>query len=186
MRNMKNILIIFLAILTLFVFVYFGIKNYTQAKTIDKLMITNNELMTTNGKLSEQIKFSVSTQKEKIIWKYKQADQKVITQIKYVPIEGGAEITVDNDDNIVVDVKTKGFCVKPNIDIFYDNGVKGGLSFRLMYWNRWGFCAGVSQELKPYVMIDRRTTDFLPMFDNTSIGLAVGKDILSLAFSVYL
>lgn len=182
----KNILIVFLAILTVFVFVYFGVKNYTQSKTIDKLTISVNELKTTNGKLSEQIKLSATVQKEKIVWKYKTAEQKVITQIKYIPIESGAEITVDNDDNIVVDVKTKGFCVKPNINIFYDDGIKGGLAFRLIYWNRWGFSAGVSQELKPYAMIDRRTTDFLPMFDNTSIGIAVGQDMLSLALNVYL
>ncbi len=182
----KNILIVFLAILTLFVFVYFRIKNYTQAKTIDKLTMSINELKTTNGELTEQIKMSASVSKEKIVWKYKTAEQKVITQIKYVPIESGAEITVDNDDNIVVDVKTKGFCIKPNIDVFYDDGIKGGLAFRLIYWNRWGLSAGVSQELKPYAMIDRRTTDFLPMFDNTSIGIAVGKDILSLSLNVYL
>jgi len=175
----KNYVIVFLLTGIVFVFLFMSFKRY-QDQTEQNGAITG-----INDMLQEKLKMSATITKEKIIYQYKNAEQKVITKIKYLPIEGSAELTIDNNDNVDVVVKNKGFCVKPLISLFYDNKLQFGAGIRFFYWNRWGLGTGVSQEFKPYLNVDRRMNDILP-FDNVSLGICGGKDILSATISVYL
>lgn len=156
---------------------YLGFCNYLNTTKIDKLTIEN-------ATLSEDLKSKTAIYKDKVIYQTR-IKEKVVTQIKYLPPEGQATITVDNNNQTILTVKQKGFCIYPAIQGIASKTLQIGLGVRLAYWNRYGLGLGLSNEIKPYLYIDRRISDFIPFCQNTSVGISYDGGV-GLIVSVFL
>ena len=164
-------------VVLLFAIAYFAVSNYLNVNKIDKLTIEN-------ATLSEDLKSKTTIYKDKIIYQTR-IKEKVVTHIKYLPPEGQATITVDNNNQTILTVKEKGFCIYPAIQGIASKTLQIGLGVRLAYWNRYGLGLGLSNEIKPYLYIDRRISDFIPFFQNTSVGISYDGGV-GLIVSVFL
>lgn len=160
----KIIFIILLSIIG-----YLGFMNYLNNKKIDKLTIENS-------KLAEDLKMKTVIYKDKVIFQTR-VNEKVVTVIKYLPPEGHTTITTDNNNQTTLNIQTKGFCLLPAINGIASQHLQVGFGARFLFWNRYGLGAGISNEFKPYLYIDRRVSDFIPFFQNTSVGVSYDGNI---------
>lgn len=170
---MNKIIYIILA----FGIIYFAVSNKINQNKIDKLTIEN-------ATLSEDLKNKTTIYKDKVIYQTR-IKEKIVTQIKYLPPEGQAIITVDNNNQTILTVKQKGFCIYPAIQGLASKTLQIGLGVRIAYWNRYGLGLGLSNEIKPYLYIDRRISDFIPFCRNTSVGISYDGGV-GLIVSVFL
>jgi hypothetical protein len=164
-------------VVLLFAIAYFAVSNYLNVNKIDKLTIEN-------ATLSEDLKSKTTIYKDKVIYQTR-IKEKVVTQIKYLPPEGQATITVDNNNQTTLTVKEKGFCIYPAFQGIASKTLQIGLGVRLAYWDRYGLGLGLSNEIKPYLYIDRRISDFIPFCQNTSVGISYDGGV-GLIVSVFL
>jgi len=111
-----------------------------------------------------------------------------VTQAQIIPVYPESIVTVNITDENKIEITQKiwGLCIKPNISVFYADHIQCGFGARFLFIRLWGVSLGISQELAPYVMIDRRLRDVLPILANASIGLIVEQNAASVSFSVYL
>ena len=117
-----------------------------------------------------------------------QTSSGTVTQAQIIPVYPESIVTVNLTDENKVEISQKvwGLCIKPNISVFYADHMQCGFGARFLFIRLWGVSLGISQELAPYVMIDRRLRDVLPILANASIGLIVEQNAASVSFSVYL
>ena len=148
---------------------YLGFCNYLNTTKIDKLTIENS-------KLAEDLKMKTVIYKDKIVFQTRYKD-KVITKIEYLPPESHTIITTDNQDQTTLNIQTKGFCLFPAINSIASNTFQFGFGARLFFWDRYGLGVGISNELKPYLYIDRRISDFIPFCQNTAVGVSYDGNI---------
>jgi len=167
--------IIFIILLS--VIGYLGFMNYLNNKKIDKLTIENS-------KLADDLKMKTVIYKDKVVFQVREKE-KIKTVIKYLPPEGSATITTNTDGQSSLSIKNKGFTFKPSASFISTSELLGGLSCRFLFWNRYGLGAGISSEFKPYLYIDRRISDFIPFFQNTSVGVSYDGGV-GLIVSVFL
>ena len=156
---------------------YLGFCNYLNNKKIDKLTIENSQL-------SEDLKMKTVVYKDKVIYQVRE-NEKTKTVIKYLPPESSATITTDNQDQTTLNIKTKGFCLFPAVNSIASNTFHFGLGARLFFFDRYGLGVGISNELKPYLYIDRRISDFIPFCQNTAVGISYDGNI-GLIISIFL
>jgi hypothetical protein len=166
----------FIYVICAFVVGYFAINNYILNNRNDKLTIENTTISAENMVLWEKLKSKTVIYKDKIIQQIKYQDR-IITVIKYLPPEGQAIITVDNNNQTTLTVKQKGFCIYPAFQGIASKTLQIGLGVRLAYWNRYGLGLGLSNEIKPYLYIDRRISDFIPFMQNTAVGVSYDGNI---------
>jgi len=98
---------------------------------------------------------------------------------KHIPEEGGAEISVDDSGKIEIEIRNKGFCLRPQASFggsfgLHDITWKAGIAFRVWYWNRFGGYIGGyytpdGYEFTPIGMNYR--LDRLPLLSNSAIGI---------------
>lgn len=169
---MNKILYIILA----FGLLYFAVSNKINQNKIDKLTIENTTISAENSALWEKLKSKTTITKDKIIQQVKYQD-KIITVIKYLPPEGQATITTNNQDQTELHIQQKGFCLFPAVNGIASNTLQIGFGARFLFWNRYGLGAGISNEFKPYLYIDRRVSDFIPFFQNTAVGVSYDGNI---------
>lgn len=162
---MNRIIYVILA----FAILYFAVSNKINQNKIDKLMIEN-------ATLSEDLKNKTTIYKDKIVFQTRYKD-KVITKIEYLPPESHTTITTDNNDQTELHIQQKGFCLFPAINGIASSTLQIGFGARLFYYDRYGLGAGISSEFKPYLYIDRRISDFIPFFQNTSVGVSYDGNI---------
>ena len=148
---------------------YFAVSNKINQNKIDKLTIEN-------ATLSENLKNKTTIYKDKVVFQTRYKD-KVITKIEYLPPESHTTITTDNNDQTTLNIQKKGFCVFPAINGIASQHLQLGFGARFFYWNRYGLGAGISNEFKPYLYIDRRVSDFIPFVQNTSVGVSYDGNI---------
>lgn len=148
---------------------YLGFCNYLNTKKIDKLTIENS-------KLADDLKMKTVIYKDKIVFQTRYKD-KVITKIEYLPPESHTTITTDNQDQTTLNIQQKGFCLFPAINGIASSTLQIGFGARLFFWDRYGLGVGISNELKPYLYIDRRISDFIPFMQNTAVGVSYDGNI---------
>lgn len=148
---------------------YFAVNNFILTKE-------NTSLKKDIVILKENEKQKTIIYKDKIIHQVKYQD-KIITKIEYLPPESHTTITTDNQDQTTLNIQKKGFCVFPAINGIASQHLQLGFGARFIYWNRYGLGAGISSEFKPYLYIDRRISDFIPFFQNTSVGVSYDGNI---------
>lgn len=170
---MNKIIYVILA----FAILYFAVNNKINQNKIDKLTIEN-------ATLSEDLKNKTTIYKDKIVFQTRYED-KVITKIEYLPPESHTTITTNNQDQTELHIQQKGFCLFPAINGIASSTLQIGFGARLFYYDRYGLGAGVSNEFKPYLYIDRRISDFIPFFQNTSVGVSYDGNI-GIIVSVFL
>lgn len=156
---------------------YFGISNKINENKIDKLTIEN-------ATLSEELKNKTTIYKDKVVFQTRYKD-KVITKIEYLPPESHTTITTNNQDQTELHIQQKGFCLFPAVNSIASNTFHFGLGARLFFLDRYGLGVGISNELKPYLYIDRRISDFIPFFQNTAVGVSYDGNI-GLIISIFL
>ena len=167
--------IIFIILLS--VIGYLGFMNYLNNKKIDKLTIENS-------KLADDLKMKTVIYKDKVVFQVRE-NEKIKTVIKYLPPESSATITTNTDGQSSLTIQNKGFTIEPSASFISTSELLGGLSCRFLFWNRYGLGAGISSEFKPYLYIDRRISDFIPFFQNTSVGVSYDGGV-GLIVSVFL
>ena len=156
---------------------YLGFMNYLNNKKIDNLTIENNQL-------SEDLKMKTIVYKDKVVFQTWYKD-KVITKIEYLPPESHTTITTDNNDQTTLNIQQKGFCLFPTVNSIASNTFHFGFGARLFFLDRYGLGVGISNELKPYLYIDRRISDFIPFCQNTAVGISYDGNI-GLIISIFL
>lgn len=164
-------------VVLIFGVLYFAVNNKINQNKIDKLTIEN-------ATLSEDLKNKTTIYKDKIVFQTRYKD-KVITKIEYLPPESHTIITTDNQDQTTLDIQQKGFCLFPAINGIASNTFQFGFGARLFFWDRYGLGVGISNELKPYLYIDRRISDFIPFCQNTAVGVSYDGNI-GLIISIFL
>jgi hypothetical protein len=182
---MKNYVIMFLIIviaaLAVSSAVFYGLYMYEHNSK-------KNEIWA-NTPLPENTQAQVIASATEIKIKNKiQTSSGSVTQAQIIPVYPESNVTVNITDENKIEVSQKiwGFCVKPNISVFYADHIQCGFGARFVFIRLWGVSLGISQELAPYVMIDRRLRDVLPILANASIGIIVEQNAASVSFSVYL
>ena len=153
--------IIFIILLS--VIGYLGFMNYLNTKKIDKLTIENS-------KLADDLKMKTVIYKDKVVFQVRE-NEKIKTVIKYLPPESSATITTNTDGQSSLIIKNKGFTFKPSASFISTSELLGGLSCRLLFWDRYGLGIGLNSKIRPYVYADRRISDFVPFAENTAIGV---------------
>jgi len=156
---------------------YLGFCNYINNKKIDKLTIENSQL-------SEDLKMKTVIYKDKIVYQIRE-NEKIKTVVKYLPPESSATITTDIDGQSSLSIQNKGFTFEPAASFISNSEFLGGLSFRLLFWDRYGAGIGLNSKIRPYIYADRRISDFIPFAQNTTIGVCYDGDfglIISLFF----
>lgn len=164
---MKNILIIFLACLCLFL--WLGKKR--AAVQIEPL----------EDGIQKQIILE-----DRVLIQKTRVDGSTRTETAYIPPEGGLNIRQQDDGELKLDIKDKGFTLRPFAGAFITpQGPDIALGIRLIYWQRYGLGAAWALQTGPTLALDRRLDDILPL-RNTSLMLLVGRSTAGLALAVYL
>jgi len=156
-------------VISVFVVGYFAINNFILTRENDKY---KKEIVI----LKENEKQKTVIYRDKIIHQVKYQD-KIITKIEYLPPESHTTITTNNQDQTTLDIQKKGFCLFPAINGIASNTFQFGFGARLFYYDRYGLGVGISNELKPYLYIDRRISDFIPFCQNTAVGVSYDGNI---------
>ena len=164
-------------VVLIFGLLYFAINNFILTRENDKY---KKDIVI----LQENEKQKTVIYRDKIIHQVRYQD-KIITKIEYLPPESHTTITTDNQDQTTLNIQTKGFCLFPAINGIASNTSQIGFGARLFFWDRYGLGVGISNELKPYLYIDRRISDFIPFCHNTAVGISYNGDI-GLIISIFL
>ena len=170
---MKNVLLILLAALCLYLFI--------DAKLKESRL---SALAAQNEKLEEGLQRQIILQGRQIIYKQKESP----AQKHYLPPEGTFDIRQYEDGNFKLTVKNKGITLRPFAAVFaaQNSRFEAAIGARLLYWNRWGAGMAWAPQSGPLAVIDRRLDDIVPLTQNTSIMLFGGKQILGIGLAVYL
>jgi len=156
-------------IILIFGLIYFGVSNKINQNKIDNLTITNSIL-------SEDLKAKTVIYKDKVVFQTRYKD-KVITKVEYLPPESHTTIITDNNNQTTLNIQKKGFCLLPAINGIASEHLQLGFGARFVYWNRYGLGLGLSSEIKPYLYIDRRVSDFIPFLQNSTVGVSYDGNI---------
>jgi hypothetical protein len=170
MDKVKNILIVLLCIG--FLVNFFIIKQ--KEKELGKIQAENVKL---NEKIKSLIKIDVN--RIQIIYK----DRDIVKYLNiYVPPEGGATITTDDNDQIKIDYKKFGFGVYPFLGLGFSNSLKPLVGARLFYFSRYG--VGVLTTLDGVSLFADVRTD-IGWLKNSSFGIFGNKDTLGVGMHTF-
>lgn len=161
----------------------------------------NTILIDKTAKLEENLKNKTVIYKDKIIYKEKVKDTVEGTSVKqqtvYIPNEGKVEIltpeegqninlstwqnifneVIKQEDSSIILVKNKGFTISPEVSALYSNKLELGLQLKFIYWGRYNAGLGITNNEVLYGYLSRNISDIFNFTQNTSVEIAVGKDL---------
>lgn len=157
----------------------------------------NINLRNKTAELSEQLKSQTVITKEKIIYKYRNAEGKALQKELYVPSEGKIEIITPKDnetikntfsdkifneiieqtDGSIIRIQNKGFAFAPEAGFIYSKEFEAALQLRLIYWNRYNAGIGIGHKETIFIYGSRNISDILNFTRNTSFQIGLGKNI---------
>ena len=158
----------------------------------------NTLLIDKTATLEENLKNKTVIYKDKIVYKERVVSGTEVKQeTVYVPIDGKIEILtpdegnkldlniidkvfnhiIKQDDGSVILVKNKGFTIAPEVAALYSTKLELGLQVKIFYWDRYNAGIGITNNEVIYVYGSRNISDIFNFTKNTSMQVALGKDL---------
>ncbi|WP_424245882.1 hypothetical protein Dip510_000817 [Elusimicrobium posterum] len=115
--------------------------------------------------------------------------EKIKQDVKYLPPEGKATVSVDLEGEAKVILDNKGFTFTPGAFFLAGQDMNVGLGARLVYWNRFGAGAGISmnfsdnESVEPFAFADMRLANI--GMNNAALGLFVKPKGIGVSLAVY-
>ncbi len=164
---------------------------------ISYLSSANSKLRFNNAELEEQLKSKVVVEKDKLIYVYRDKENKPKQEEVYIPHAGSVTVvtpkdneevnlsTIDNLTSQVIEtdtgtilVKYRGFTISPEISLFYAGvGPEVGLQTQLAFWGRYGAGIGIGHRSTLYGFAERNISDIIPVAKNTNFMINIGKNL---------
>lgn len=136
--------------------------------------------------LEADLKKHIIIKGRKIIYK-KREGENVILQQKYLPVEGSADVKQDLQGSLTLSVKNKGFTFSPFAAALVDTSgaINAAAGARLVFYNTYGLGAAYAQNKGLGLVLDRRLDDILPLTQNTSALIFIGRRYCAAGIAVY-
>lgn len=125
--------------------------------------------------LQEGEKEVIGVVNDKITIVRRESDGKVTQVTKYIPPDGGAKITVNEDGEVEVYVKNKGFTFSPGLGVYYGHDIRIALGSDLVYYNRHTLAVGVGFG-KPVIAVPYVAWGYTPDWRWANTALTLGYE----------
>lgn len=158
---------------------------------------SNMNLRADKAELEEQLKSKVVVEKDKIVYVYRDKENKPVQQELYVPSAGSISIVtpkpeeslhlsfldklttqIIETDNGLILVKYRGFTFSPEISLFYAGvGPEVGGQVQIAFWGRYGAGIGIGHRGTLYAFGERAISDIIPFATNTNFMINIGRNL---------
>lgn len=157
----------------------------------------NTNLRANAAELEEQLKSKVVVEKDKIVYVYRDKENKPVQEEVYVPSAGSVSILtpkpneelhlgfwdnltthiIDTENGLIL-VKYRGFTISPEIALFYAGvGPEVGGQLQIAFWGRYGAGIGIGHRGTLYAFGERSISDIIPFATNTNVMLNIGRNL---------
>lgn len=158
---------------------------------------SNTKLKADAAELEEQLKSKVVVEKDKIVYVYRDKDNKPKQESVYIPSAGSVSIltpkpeeelhlgfldsltthVIETDTGLIL-VKYRGFTINPEISLFYAGvGPEVGGQLQIAFWGRYGAGIGIGHRGTLYAFGERNISDILSFTKNTNVMINIGRNL---------